>query len=119
MTPIINPWWFYAMEVCETLKGLCGVTAGLSVSMFLVLLVFRLANCGFDEGKKERNFVKPTMFLVVISALLCVFLPGEKTLIKMLIAQNVTYERVEVATDTVEQVYNEIIELLKEERDQG
>lgn len=35
----------------------------------------------------------------------------------MIIAQNVTYERVEQATDTVTDVYNDIMDLFRESKD--
>ena len=42
------------------------------------------------------------------------FCPTQKTLEKVLIAQNVTYERVEQAADTVTDVYNDIMDLFRE-----
>ena len=43
------------------------------------------------------------------------FIPNSNTITKMIIAQNVTYERVEVATNTVQEVYEDIMGLFKEE----
>lgn len=43
-------------------------------------------------------------------------LPDKQTIEKMVIAQNVTYERVEQATDVVSNVYNDIMDLFKEEK---
>ena len=56
------------------------------------------------------------MTLSIVCAALAVFCPTQKTLEKMLIAQNVTYERVEQATDTVTDVYNDIMDLFRESK---
>ena len=44
-----------------------------------------------------------------------VFIPGTETIEKMVIAQNVTYERVEQATDVVADVYDDIMDLFKQD----
>ena len=111
MTPIINPWWFYAMEVCETLKVICSVFSGLGGVAFLVIALLDI----LDGIHIKAKYTKLITYLFVVTILLSVLLPSEKTLTKMLIAQNITYERVEIATDTVEQVYNDIMDLIEDE----
>lgn len=46
-----------------------------------------------------------------------IFIPSQTTIEKMIIAQNVTYERVEQAADTVTDVYNDIMDLFRESKD--
>jgi predicted membrane-bound spermidine synthase len=102
MTPVINPWVFYVFELATTLKVtsliLAGVTLAVGLGMWLC-----------DESTK----VKVCAWLCGVGLLIGVFVPSSNTVTKMVIAQNVTYERMETVTDTVETVYNDIMELFE------
>lgn len=103
--PVINPIWFYLMSVCNSVGvlvvgGCClsGITAGI---------------CWAFDGQFSKR-CKKALVVCVVCAVLAVFCPTQKTLEKVLIAQNVTYERVEQAADTVTDVYNDIMDLFRE-----
>jgi hypothetical protein len=100
MTPVINPWVFYAVSVCDALKCVAGIGAGICA---VALFMFWLDDC-FDKPK----FATP-LFCVMLA--IAILTPPSKTVEKMVLAQNVTYERVEVATDAVKTVYEDITEL--------
>ena len=111
MTPIISPLTFYLMSLVNNL-----------IDFFIVVSIVSIASCFIyvficcEEGyiiKKSIVAILGTTF--VISVLLYIFIPSENTITKMLIAQNVTYERVEVATDTVQSVYEDIMALFDKE----
>ena len=96
MTPIINPWLFYLMSIANGLVGI-----------WLILLISSLIVVGFsagfgwiDDEDSGKEFFKRTWFYPIIFSLLIVFTPGESTITKMIIAQNVTYERVDKALAT-------------------
>ena len=103
MTPVISPWVFYLMDV----------STGLTTVAFLVGLVAIVwaANSWIERGKPDKRPV----VIAITCALLFIFTPSESTITKMIIAQNVTYERVEAATDTVQSVYEDIMDLFEEE----
>ena len=61
-----------------------------------------------------KKTLKYTIVIFLISLFSIIFVPSSETITKMVIAQNVTYERVEVATNTVQTVYEDIMELFKE-----
>lgn len=119
MTPVISPWVFYWMPVCESIKMFCGFVGFVSLGGAIIAIV-----CGVTEVNSHyRNdeFIKITKSLYkklfpigITLMLIATLIPTEKTITKMLIAQNVTYERVEMATDTVETVYNDIMELFED-----
>lgn len=107
MTPIINPVWFYLMGLSTPISLLF-----LIIGFVLLILGFIYFACGHDSDNKEEISTGKKFFaLAFICMLVVVITPREETLTKMLIAQNVTYERVEVATDTVENVYHDILEM--------
>lgn len=111
MTPIINPWIFYWISVADVLKD---IALGLCLLCFIPFV--GCAIC-FTEGQPDnaKRLGKWGIVCALMSALLFTFVPDEKTLTKMVLAQNVTYERVEVATNTVRDVYEDIIELFEKE----
>ena len=49
---------------------------------------------------------------VPLITVLFIAIPTESTLTKMIVAQNVTYERVEMVGETVKDVYEDIISLV-------
>ena len=111
MTPIINPWIFYWIGVVDILKNVAFTLCLLSLIPLTGSII-----C-FTEGETGRAkwLGKCGIACTLMSTLLFTFVPSEETLTKMLLAQNVTYERVEVATNTVRDVYEDIIELFETE----
>lgn len=102
MTPVINPWIFYLMSVVDTLKfGAIIVAVALAMLMPIWLV--------------ESDHPERVSTLLAVAIALSIFVPSEKTVTKMVLAQNVTYERVEAVTDTVETVYNDIMDLFEED----
>lgn len=103
MTPVISPLAFYLMDIAD----------GLLIVAFLLGLVSVVwtVNTCVERGKPDKR----ALVLAITSALLFVFVPSKDTATKMLIAQNVTYERVEVATGTVQSVYEDIMGLFEED----
>ena len=105
--PVINPIWFYLMSVCDSIAWIA--TLGLLVAFIFGTIMYFL-----DDKTKKRS--KKLFVIGIVCAALSVLCPTQKTLEKMLIAQNVTYERVEQAADTVTDVYNDIMDLFGESK---
>lgn len=120
MTPVINPWIFYLMPLCDNLaffSALVGIVALIGYTGVVIGHIVA-ANDGYSDEDSMKQFVAIEKLLkpvVIVSLLLAFLVPSEKTITKMLIAQNVTYERVEVATNTVQSVYEDIMDLFEEE----
>lgn len=58
------------------------------------------------KKEKENNIC---IILSIIFGLLLIFVPSQQTCIQMLIADNITYERLETVGSSVEDIYNDII----------
>lgn len=122
MTPVINPWIFYLMPFCDNLCFFSTVVGVVSFLGYAGVIIGHIvtANDGYSDEDNLKQFVAIEKLLkpvVIVSLLLAFLVPSEKTITKMLIAQNVTYERVEVATNTVQSVYEDIMDLFEEEDD--
>ena len=58
------------------------------------------------KKEKENNIC---IILSIIFGLLLIFVPSQQTCIQMLIADNITYERLETVGSSVEDIYDDII----------
>lgn len=118
MTPIISPWVFYLMSVVDGIG--CSLTI-LLVTVAVAILIFVVKGYveseDFHNAEESRNCYKAAKKSGVILAIIMaldVFIPTTDTITKMIVAQNVTYERVEAATDVVQTVYEDIMDLFAE-----
>lgn len=112
--PVINPIWFYLMSVCSAVKVaaiLCTFIAAILVAACIICV------CEGDGETFAKRFWKRSVAALCISMAVAVFCPSSETLEKMLIAQNVTYERVEQATDVVSNVYEDIMNLFEKSKE--
>ena len=66
------------------------------------------------SSKETFKLAKRLGVILAILMVLDVFIPTADTITKMIVAQNVTYERVETATDVAQTVYEDIMDLFAE-----
>lgn len=113
MTPIISPWTFYLIGLNENL-----IMASFLTVLTIALIMFgKMLNSHYNGTK--FNPKKNMIVVLVVCILVCLFCPTNSTLMKMIVAQNVTYERVEVDGDTVKDIYGEIISLIDNNSNNG
>lgn len=117
MTPVISPWVFYLMPVCEKFSILAWVTFGLFA--FALGVVGFICLCEWSSFNDEeiamfKRILKTLLVVIVIAGLVACFIPSENTIVKMIVAQNVTFDRVEMVSDTVVTVYNDIMALFQD-----
>lgn len=110
--PVVNPMVFYWMSVADKLDDVLFLG-----SVFLVvgtvIAWFGVLNC--DDCPFNKKQVKMLTALTIAFIIAHTAFPDKQTIEKMVVAQNVTYERVEQATDVVSNVYNDIMDLFKED----
>ena len=118
--PVINPWVFYAVYVADSIVVVASVVAVVVGIGYLIIKAISIAvlceEGADDEGYiKVKNIAKHLGRIALVAIILSTIVPSEKTVTKMIVAQNVTYERVEAATDVVQTVSEDIMSLFKEE----
>lgn len=120
MTPVISPWVFYWLNVADTVSFIVTVLAAMAIVVTVIVCVPMITNY-IEYGKSDADYLrskavfKPVVTIAIIFTLLATFIPTQRTITKMIVAQNVTYERVEMVEDTVQQVYEDIIDLFEDE----
>lgn len=111
--PVANPMVFYWMSVTESLKDFL-LFAGIGLCALAIALPCLFDGLNNDELKTVLSWSKRAAVIGVAILVIRIFIPGMETIEKMVIAQNVTYERVEQTADVVSDVYNDIMNLFRE-----
>lgn len=110
---IISPWFFYIISVVDALKLTCILFLVGGVMIWIVYSCVYLAYED-DSMTSPLAFLWKYKILVILIFLLSVFVPSSTTCYKMLIASQITTERVEDAKETITSVADYIIEATKE-----
>lgn len=114
MDYIINPAIFYWMSVASSLKTVC--LAGVMISVAIGIAAFVWLAEGYDDEDTQRwkQFLKIALVVVILSVVGLVFIPGEKTITQMLVANFATYDMAGNVVDAVKNAADYIIGAAKE-----
>lgn len=117
MTPVISPWVFYLMPVCENLSTVAWILfiGGLIATASTGILWFiSYSGCDDEVSDGAMRVLKKFIPIVLVVCMIACLIPSEETITKMIVAQNVTVERVDMVSDTVVTVYNDIMALFQD-----
>ena len=124
MNYIVDPMWFYWLDVISSTKGL----AILLVIIFIICAIIEgivwgvykagWLDCSLEQDKKvcqfiERKVFVPTIIVLIVSALIIVFLPSRETMITMMVAKYATYENAQLTVDTIKEVIDYIVKSIQ------
>ena len=107
MEPIVSPWFIYWLSLVDSLIGVFiigAVVVGMTVMIFSVFLACNYGEYFVEERKgiyKTWKALHPKLLISigVIALLLAIFIPSQKTIIAMYVADKVTYSSVQKAVD--------------------
>lgn len=114
MTPIINPWLFYLVDVIGSFQILSILIA------LLIILSFAIEIVKYDEAMDELDKVKAIKTIkkkVIVIALLitfAIFLPSKKTCYQMITASQITDNNIQKAEDIIKGSVDYIFEKINE-----
>lgn len=122
---VINPIWFYLCDVFNIIKTFATIAAWLIGIAWLLTYVFGwlliTANAKFGEKDSDYKYglaLKATAMKLVIPFIvaftLAIFVPSENTVYKMMVANLATYENIDIASDTIEEAFDHVIDKLAE-----
>ena len=119
--PIINPWVFYLISLCDKVSVSCTVAAFVLLALAVALTV--VLTIAMDlEGEPVYKVCRKTVVILyavgVVSALLALFVPSSTTVTAMVAASNITPATVAAAGRTVsesaETITRIILQTIKE-----
>lgn len=115
--PIINPWVFYLIGLCDNVSVVCTITTLVFVAM-AVVMTLGMAVDGDPVDKSLRKIVVILYAVGGVSALLAVFVPSSTTVTAMVAANNITPETVaavgKTVTEAAEAITQVIVQTIKE-----
>ena len=116
MTYVINPWFFYWMQVTDTLREALSILACLAGVALLIAAALKMG-CLFGDQDEQTNkaasgALKSSIFLFVPLLLLYVLLPSRDTLLSMQVASLATVENAESAIAAIQSAVDYIIEAI-------
>lgn len=121
MTPIINPWLFYLVDVIGNFKTAClGLLLIIAIGFGATVLIEVGGEVGGTADELELDEVKVIKTLkrmVAVAVLLMtldMLLPSKKTCYQMMIASQVTEENIQKAEDTIKSSVDYIFEKINE-----
>ena len=120
---IINPWIFYLIDVLSTLKHNSAILAGVSILAFCgtcLIAAIAKSESHYDDDSARLaalsvKALKKILIVICISAGVYTVTPSEETMYKMLVAQYVTYENVDKATESIKEGVDYIFKKLNKE----
>ena len=111
MMPVISPWIFYLIDIGSNIRFFSLITF---ITCFGILFLY-YANEIIDRRGTEKiswnsNMNIATIFLIA-SLILLIIIPDEDTCYKMLIAEQITYERLGEGANLIQEIYEDILDL--------
>ena len=121
MTPIINPIWFYLIDIIESADNLFFILSVLSAIATIVMLIIIVTEEEDPETAPGIFKLTKKIFIVYItSIILSVLTPTPDTCYKMMAASMVTPDNIaavgETATDIVDYIVESVDTLLEESK---
>jgi NADH:ubiquinone oxidoreductase subunit 6 (subunit J) len=118
MEPIINPWFFYLVNLLD--RVLIVTTIVLIISVIgVVFTLFVLSDNLFDEeeAKTCKKWNKISMIALLISTFMLVATPSKETVYEMVVASYITENNIEAAKDNAKDLVDYIIDKCDEAND--
>lgn len=118
MNYIINPAWFYWIQLASGMKVVTGVLLGTSCVLFIIMSAVLLANIDSydfedDEMKWCIKWTKRCAALCIVLAVVTAAIPSKETLIEMQIAKYATFENAEWTLDAIKSAVDYIVESIQ------
>lgn len=113
MNYIIDPMWFYWVNVVDWIKGVVLSIAIIATVVAFIGFVIAMANKGWDsesEHKREMKSARALTVISVIAFMVSAFIPSKQTLIEMQVAKFATYENAEWTVEAIKQAVDYIVE---------
>lgn len=116
--PIINPFFFYLCDICNSLKEVGNVFALVGIACLLAVIIGTRIIMAIEQKASfpvMMSLIKGLVITIVICALIGALLPSRNTLYLMKAAELTTYENVEVTGDAAKEIFSYVLNSLQNE----
>lgn len=115
MDYIIDPMWFYWLQVVDDGKFLSGVVGliGGVIAAAIWLWAVGSGEVGIEEGKRVAKVAKRYAVMFCLIFIIGIFIPSKQTLIEMEIAKHATYSNVESIKEQITDAADYILDRLE------
>ena len=123
MNYIINPMWFYWINVADGVNTAFCVAAAILGGAEIIMAVYAILSysLGKDYGPNDRDLktakamIKPIIIcgiVLMVVLIAAIFIPSKNTLIEMQVAKYLTYENAEWTVETVKSAVDYIVDAI-------
>lgn len=133
MNYIINPSWFYWMQLLSDIRGIVIAISALISAGFIIAIITSVAY--YSMGYRYRNqidedgevcdpdwsnyllakkFVKILFPITIVFLIIGILIPSKETLISMMIAKYATKENLSITVDGIKSAVDYIVNAMKE-----
>lgn len=115
MDYIINPMWFYWLQVADDMKflfELVGLICGV-IATAIWLGAVGSGETSIEEGKRVAKIAKRFAIVFCLVFIIGIFIPSKQTLIEMEIAKHATYSNVESIKEQITDAADYILDRLE------
>jgi putative flippase GtrA len=117
MTPIINPIFFYWIEVADAIKVVCLITAILA-GIIAIIMFLTASDYVFDKkDENDRAYLRRRRVFVIISVItliIAMLTPSRDTMYKMAAASFVTEDNIEYVVEKGKDGIEYIVEVIED-----
>lgn len=110
---IINPMWFYQLQLFESLSVFMGVIA-IFVGTFTVVKSIIWLGEEYGSGTPFPKPLKICTFLSLLTLLISLLIPSKETMIEMELARHATHQNVTTVIEEIEKISKDIVKEIEE-----
>ena len=116
---IINPLWFYLINVSSNLQIVCGVIACFALVIILIsILMYPMLE---DMGAKFKGLRTKLVIIGIVCTFIGILTPSKETCYQMMVASLVTKENIKITAEAgkeaVDYIVDSIDKLLDEQEE--
>lgn len=113
--PIISPWLIYLIGISEEVGTFLLLASASTVATYIIIALLNLIDKELLEDYIDKNKLKILRRFAIVSTVLYILLPSKEIMVAMFVADNVTYENLEIVGETIKDSVDYIFEKVNNE----
>ena len=119
---IINPLWFYLINLSSNLHIACSVITVLAfIIVFILILLIDMSEEEFDMGEKFKSLGTKLVIIGIVCTFISILTPSKETCYQMMVASLITKNNIKITAEagkeTIDYIVDSIDKLLDEQEE--